>query len=244
MNAFAMKIRSFDLEPGRILARKYEVVRKIGAGWEGEVYKIHERGTDIERAAKLFFPERNVRNKVADAYAKKLHALKDCPIVIQYHFQETVRFRGTPVTVLISEYVEGDLLKEHVRRQPGKRLHVFQAAHLLHALASGIETIHNLGQYHGDLHDENIIVRRLGLTYELKILDLFNWGHGGRESRYDDICDLIRVFYDAVGGRERYSHQPRQVKEVCCGLKRSLILKKFRTARALKLNLEKQNWAV
>jgi len=239
-----MKIQAFDLQPGRILARKYEVVSRVGAGWEGEVYKIRERGTDIERAAKLFFPERNVGNKVADAYARKLHVLKDCPIVIQYHFQETVRFRGTPVTVLISEYVEGDILAGHIDKQPGKRLHVFQAAHLLHALAAGVESIHQLGQYHGDLHPENIIVRRLGLTYELKILDLFNWGRGGRETRYDDICDLVRVFYDAVGGRARYRNQPRQVKTICCGLKRTLILKKFRTARALRLHVENENWAV
>jgi hypothetical protein len=240
---FTMKIRSFDFQPGRSLARKYEVVSRVGSGWEGEVYKIRERGTDIERAAKLFFPERNVGNKVADAYAKKLHVLKDCPIVVQYHFQETVRFRGTPVTVLISEYVEGEPLLEHIRRQSGKRLHVFQAAHLLHALASGIETIHQLGQYHGDLHPENIMVRRLGLTYELKILDLFNWGRVGREGRYDDICDMVRIFYDAVGGRERYANQPPQVKKVCCGLKRTLILKKFRTARELRIHLESENWA-
>lgn len=239
----SMKIRAFDLQPGRILARKYEVVRRLGSGWEGEVYKIQERGTDIERAAKLFFPERNLRNKAADAYAKKLHLLKDCPVVIQYHLQETVRFRGTPVTVLISEFVDGELLSEHVRRQPGKRLHVFQGAHLLHALACGIEAIHNQGQCHGDLHDENIIVRRLGLSYELKILDLFNWGSAGRAGRYDDICDLIRVFYDALGGRARYASQPREVKAICCGLKRSLILKKFRTARGLRVHLEKQNWA-
>jgi serine/threonine protein kinase len=237
-----MKIRSFELEPGRILARKYEVVARIGAGWEGEVYKIQERGTNIDRAAKVFFPERNIRNRVADSYARKLHALKDCPIVVQYHQQETFRFRQTPVTILISEFVEGDLLQEHIRRQPGKRLPLFRAVHLLHALASGIEAMHQCGQYHGDLHSENIIVRRVGLTYELKVLDLFNWGRATRESRQDDICDVIRIFYDALGGRERYSKQPRQVKQICCGLKRSLILKKFRTARALRLHVEQENW--
>lgn len=238
-----MVIESFDLQPGRVLARKYEVVSRVGAGWEGEVYKIRERGTDIERAAKLFFPERNVGNRVADSYARKLHALKDCPIVIQYHFQETVRFRGTPVTVLISEYVEGERLEEHIRRQPGQHLPLFQAVHLLHSLVSGIEAIHHLGQQHGDLHSENIIVRRLGLSYELKILDLFNWGRRGRDGRYDDICDVVRVFYDALGGRRRYSRQPPQVKVICSGLKRSLILRKFRTARALRLHLESENWA-
>ena len=28
-------IESFDLKPGRILARKYEVVQPLGGGWEG-----------------------------------------------------------------------------------------------------------------------------------------------------------------------------------------------------------------
>lgn len=244
MWVFDMKIRSFELQPGRVLARKYAVVSKIGAGWEGEVYKVREHGTDIERAAKLFFPERNVRNRVADAYARKLHALKDCPIVIQYHLQETLRFRGMPVTALISEFVEGELLSDHIGRRRGKRLHVFQAAHLLHALASGIEDIHRQGQYHGDLHSDNIIVRQCRLTYELKILDLFNWGRVSRESRHDDICDLVRMFYDAVGGRIHYRTQPRQVKDICCGLKRSLILRKFRTARALRMHIEQENWDV
>ena len=40
-------IESFDLEPGRILARKYEIVSKLGGGWEGEVYRIRERTTGI-----------------------------------------------------------------------------------------------------------------------------------------------------------------------------------------------------
>ena len=31
---------SFDLQPGRVLARKFEVIRRLGAGWEGEVYLV------------------------------------------------------------------------------------------------------------------------------------------------------------------------------------------------------------
>ncbi len=57
-----VKIESFVLAPGRVIARKYEVVSKLGDGWEGEVYKIRERSTKIERAAKLFFPHRHPRN--------------------------------------------------------------------------------------------------------------------------------------------------------------------------------------
>ncbi len=36
---------SFNLSPGRILAKKYEVVSLLGSGWEGEVYLIREIAT-------------------------------------------------------------------------------------------------------------------------------------------------------------------------------------------------------
>ena len=48
----ANDIQTFDLAPGRTLARKYEVVSRLGGGWEGEVYRIREKSTGIERAAK------------------------------------------------------------------------------------------------------------------------------------------------------------------------------------------------
>ncbi len=242
MNKKTIK-ESFNLEPGRILARKYEVISRLGSGWEGEVYNIRELGTNIERAAKLFFPERNPKNRASDAYARKLYALRECPSVIQYHTRETITYKKNPLTILISEYVEGELLSDYLSRLPGKRLHIFQGIHLLHALSESLECMHRFGEYHGDLHPENIIMRRHGLSYELKLLDFFHWGRARRENMNDDICDLIRIFYDALGGRARYSKQPREVKEICCGLKRSLILKKFRTATALRLYLETQVWS-
>ena len=232
----------FDLQSGRTVARKYEVVCFLGAGWEGEVYKIRERSTDIERAAKLFYPERNVRNKAANLYARKLHKLRDCPVVIQYHFQESIVLRGTPITVLISDYVEGELLESYIRRIPGKRLPLFQGIHLLHAMASGLESIHLAGEYHGDLHSENVIIRGLGLSYELKFLDFFHYGKTSREVRDDDTCNAIRIFYDAIGGSRHYRKHPKEIRQICCGLKRSLIVRKFRSASALRAHLEKQSW--
>lgn len=236
------RIETFGFEEGHVLANKYIVVSHLGAGWEGEVYKIQEIGTDIERAAKIFFPDRNVRNRISNINARKLHQLRECPIVIKYHTRETILFQKTPVTLLISEYVEGEILTEYLARMPGKRLHVFQGIHLLHALAAGVECIHHYGEYHGDLHPDNIIVRRVGLSYELKFIDLFHWGKARKVNMDDDICDIIRIFYDAVGGRARYARQPQEVKDICRGLKRSLILRKFRNASELRLHLETQAW--
>lgn len=235
-------INSFDFNAGRVLAGKYEVLACLGKGWEGEVYHVIETRTGIERAVKFFYPQRNERDKSVSFYAKKLHKLRHCPILIQYHTQDTIRYKQQDVTFLVSEYVEGELLSSFIDRQPGKRLQAFQAIHLLHALVSGIEMIHGYDEYHGDLHTDNVILMRYGLGFELKLIDMYHWGAMRRENVHDDICDLIRIFYDAVGGKKYYAKQHRVVKEICCGLKRNLIIKKFPTAAELREHLETLEW--
>jgi len=236
-------IDSFDFPDGRVLAGKYVVTGKLGEGWEGEVYKVRERSTGIERALKIFFPHRNVKDRTFSFYARKLHKLRDCPILIQYHTEETITVRKVPVKCLISEYVEGVPLGAFLEEQPGKRISVFQGVHLLYALAKGIERIHFKREYHGDLHADNVIVCRHGLSFDLKLLDLFQWNAPRREAMEDDICDMIKLFYDAIGGRRFYAKQPAEVKEICCGLKRSLILQKFRSVSQLRQHLESMRWS-
>ncbi|MFH1845852.1 MAG: protein kinase [bacterium] len=235
-------IRTFGCVPGDILADKFEVIDRLGRGWEGEVYLVRERATGIERSAKLFFPQRNLGNRTVRFYAKKLHRLRHCPILIQYLSQETVRFGETRVTLLVSDYVEGELLSTFLKRQSGRRLDHFQGLHLLHELAAGIERIHNLREYHGDLHDENVIVRRRGIGFEVKLVDMYHWGPPSAANIRQDVADLIRIFYDVLGGQRWYSRQPPEVKAVCCGLKTSLMARKFRTAGQLRQYLETMTW--
>ena len=236
------QIEAFNLAPGRILARKYEVLSLLGAGWEGEVYLIREVATGIERTAKLFFPQRNERDKNALFYAKKLHKLRHCPIVIQYSARDTITVRGEPVTLLISEYVEGELLSQFFARQRGKRVTAYQSLHLLHALACGMENIHDMGEYHGDLHSDNIIVQRYGLRFDLKLVDLFHLGAPKKEYIHTDTVDMIHILYEALGGQKHYTQQPAEIKGIINGLKRSLILKKFKTAGELRRYLETMQW--
>jgi tRNA A-37 threonylcarbamoyl transferase component Bud32 len=242
MKAKAPRISSFKLSGGTLLAGKYEVVLRLGSGWEGEVYLVRECGTRIERTVKIFFPRRNLGNRALRFYARKLHKLRHCPIVIQYHTRDTFVFDGLPVSFLVSEFVEGELLSDFLKRQSGRRLNSFQAVHLLHALAAGIELIHNVGEYHGDLHTDNVIVLRHGLGFELKLLDMFSWGSPNAENIQHDVFDLIRIFYDALGGQRWYRRQPQEVKDICKGLKRSLIAREFRSAGQLCQHLEMMEW--
>jgi tRNA A-37 threonylcarbamoyl transferase component Bud32 len=184
-----------------------------------------------------------VGNKTLRTYAQKLYKLRNFPILIQYHASESFEYREQNVTFLVSELVEGQALNKFLARQPGKRLTVFEAVHLLYALAVGMEGIHNSREYHGDLHPGNIIVCRHGISFELKLLDFFDYGKGKTIDIHDDVCDLVRIFYDAVGGKARYARQPTVVKKICRGLKRTLILRQFRSAGQLRQFLETMEWS-
>lgn len=234
------KIDSFNLKPGRILLGKYEVLGKLGEGTEGEAYHVREIETGITRAAKIFYPHKNIKGKTTRFVAQKLHKLRHCPIIIQYFTQEKISFHKEKITALISEFVEGEQLSQYIKRR--RRLPLYEALHLLHALAKGVARIHDHKEYHGDIHDENIMVLRRGIWWDIELLDLYNHGRATKQLIADDVVDLVRVLYDMLGGRKYYAQQPRVVKNICCGLKRNIINNKFPTAHALVAFMDSFDW--
>jgi tRNA A-37 threonylcarbamoyl transferase component Bud32 len=236
------KVKRFDFAPGRSIGGKYVIDRPLGSGWEGEVYVITEKLTGIRRAAKFYYPHRDPTGKAAIAYARKLDALRHCPILMQYHHQEIAVVRKKKVQVVISELVEGEKLSEFLSRQPRHRLPTFEALNVLHVLARGIAPIHARGEYHGDIHDDNIMIRRMGVTFDVKLLDFFDLGKPTRGKIHKDVLNLVEVFHAIVGGREHYARQPRVVKDIIRGLKDSLILQRFQSAGDIQRHLENLKW--
>jgi tRNA A-37 threonylcarbamoyl transferase component Bud32 len=236
------KVKRFDFPAGRTVAGKYVIERPLGSGWEGEVYAIVERNTGIRRAAKFYYPHRDPTGKAAIAYARKLDALRHCPILMQYHHQEIAYVKRKKVMVVISELVEGRKLSEFLAAQRAHRLTTFEALHVLYVLAKGISPIHARGEYHGDIHDDNIMVRRQGIGFEVKLLDFFDLGRPTKGKIHKDVLNLIEVFHTIVGGRERYAQQPKVVKDIIRGLKDSLILQRFQSAGDIQAHLESLTW--
>jgi serine/threonine protein kinase len=236
------KIKRFDFAPGRIVAGKYEIDRLLGSGVEGEVYAIIERATGIRRAAKFYYPHRDPTGKAAIRYARKLDALRSCPILMQYYHQEVALVKRRKVTVVISELVEGRPLSEFLAAQPGKRLSTFEALHVLYELAKGIAPIHARGEYHGDIHDDNIMIRRHGIGFDVKLLDFYDLGKPTRDKIHKDVLNLVEVFHTLVGGRKHYAQQPQVVKEIVRGLKDSLIVQRFQSAGDIQRYLEALEW--
>jgi tRNA A-37 threonylcarbamoyl transferase component Bud32 len=242
MDRHARAVKRFDFPPGRIVAGKYQIDRPLGSGWEGEVYVIIERATGIRRAAKFYYPHRDPMGKAAISYARKLDALRHCPILMQYHHQEIAYVKRRKVTVVISELVEGQKLSEFLAAQPDHRLSTFEALHVLYVLARGIAPIHARGEYHGDIHDDNIMIRREGIGFEVKLLDFFDLGKPTRSKIQKDVLNLVQVFHTLVGGRKHYADQPQVVKDIVRGLKDSLILERFNDAGDIQRHLEALKW--
>jgi serine/threonine protein kinase len=232
----------FDLRPGLTLGRNYYVVEFLGSGWEGEVYKVEERRTGILRAAKIFFDHRRLKANQLRRYTRKLHKLRGCPIITQYHHRDIARVGGRQVEILVSDFAEGVLLSEYLNQKRGKRLVPFEALHLIHSLALGVEQIHFLGEYHGDIHTDNILVSKRGLGFEVHLIDFLDLGRSTREKIQIDVFDIIGVLYELVGGALGYRRCGKEIRTLVMGRKHNLISKKSRTAGQLRLAIENLEW--
>ncbi len=233
---------AINLSPGDLVAGKYTIEEILGKGWEGAVFRVREKGTGIERSLKIYDPRRDPRNRNVRWNARKLHKLRDCPVLVQYRTQEVVQIGGRRMNMLVADFVPGESLACFLLRQPGKRLDYFQGLHLLRTLAAGLEPVHALGEYHGDIHDENIIIQREGLGFQVRLLDLLDLGPAGPALIRRDMHQIIRLFYDVLGGARLYRNHPPEIKGIICGLKTSLMERKFRNAEQLGWYLDTLEW--
>ena len=237
-----MQDDGYKLPKGGLLGKNYQVLEFLGQGWEGEVYKVEERQTGILRAAKLFYKHPWFHTKPHVIYAKKQFKLRTCPIIIQYHNHDVTDIKKESVDYLISEFVDGEVLSQYIQRQPKKRLQPYEALHLFYSLVQGVEQVHYLGEYHGDIHTDNIIMQRKGLGYNIKLIDLLNLGKSTKTRIQADVFDLIQVFYEMLGGQKAYSKLNKNLKQIIMGQKKTLISKKFKQAGHIRLMLENLDW--
>lgn len=233
----------YNFAPGLVLARKYEVLARVRSRRSGELYALSERATGIERTARFFTPEVDPNNRHANSCARKLHRLRHCDILVQYRTQETISVAGRDVTFLVADSIPGQALEDLLARQPGGRLSWFEGLHLLHALALGVEKVHRAGEAHGELQLDNVVVRRRGLGFQVKLLDLEPGQRPVEEAIGDDVYDMVRLFHEAIGGAKTYARHPGDVRSICCGLRRAAILERFRDAGVLRHHLETLAWS-
>jgi len=232
----------FNLKAGRKVGRRFVIERQLGRGTEGEVYAIRELDTGVRRAAKLHYPDMDRQGKRAVKHAQRLESLRPCPIVLQYHHTEVLRVGKEKVHALISDLCDGQQLEQWIWAHPGGRLQPYLALHVLYNLVRGLECIHDAGQYHADVHSQNILIKARGVRFDLKLIDFFEWGRTTRSKQKQDIRDTIAVFYECLGGKPFYRRQSPEIKYIISGMRRQLMLERFPTITALRRHLESFEW--
>ncbi|MDP3511077.1 MAG: protein kinase [Candidatus Melainabacteria bacterium] len=154
---------------GRVLDNKYEIIKAIGGGASGQVYKAKHRMLNITVAVKVLAPQLStqpdlVRRFEREARAAGLLSHKNVLIVHDLGVTE----ESQPYMVM--EYLNGFSLAE-LLEQNGK-LALPDAVEIVSQICLGIGKAHEEGLVHRDLKPGNIMLVAEGdQTYTVKIVD-------------------------------------------------------------------------
>lgn len=150
-----------SLQPGTVIAGKYEVVKCLGAGNMGLVYACrHLELTGQMVAVKVLFPE-VANDKIASARfrneIKASYGVSHPNVVRAYEY-----FKDGDLIAYSMEYVGGGDLADRLERQEG--IPIPEAVRILVQICSGVQAIHDSGIVHRDLKPENILLSAEGMV--------------------------------------------------------------------------------
>ena len=148
----------FTVEPGAILANRYEILEYIGKGGMGVVYKAHDRTLDETVAIKILrqqpFDDPSLTQRfLAEIKLARRVTHKNVCRIHDYGEAESVRF-------ISMQFVEGIELGQMVRRRG--RLSADEGYDIALQLVDGLEAIHDQAIVHRDLKTSNVMIDRRG----------------------------------------------------------------------------------
>jgi serine/threonine protein kinase len=157
------------VEPGNVLADRFEVVARLAEGGMGEVFRVTDREAGIERAVKMMHGEINDDPELRSRFER------EAEIATTLSHQNIVRTLGlywhgaTPLIVM--ELLAGHSLREecHRKRACGARFTEEELRSIARQSAAGLDFAHQR-IVHRDIKPENIWVT------ESKIVCLMDFG--------------------------------------------------------------------
>ena len=146
------------LEPGTVLAQRYEIIEELGTGGMGSVYKAQDLELDRLVALKVIRPDLARNQSIVDRFKQELrlsHKVTHRNVVRMYDLAEDAGLRFVTM-----EMVEGRDLHS-ILKERGK-LPVDEAMDIFQQICGALEAAHGVGILHRDLKPQNVMCESTG----------------------------------------------------------------------------------
>lgn len=160
------EIKPLEFLAGALIAERYEILREIGKGGMGEVYKVMDLDLDEIVALKML----RIRSGISET--ERARFLREIKIARKISHPNVIRVYDLgsfkDITFLTMEYIEGPTLSEWVKESFSKGVSLKERVSILYKIAKGLEAAHFLGVIHRDLKPQNVLLTK---ELEPKIVD-------------------------------------------------------------------------
>lgn len=146
-----------QLQAGDVFANRFEVIRPIGQGGMGDVYKVHDRHLGERVALKTLRPDFIDIPKTAQFFRDEvLHARKISHRNICRIFDLHIDPKRKDALAFTMELLDGETLRAGMDRDG--QLSTKAALPLVKQMAEGLDALHAEGIVHCDFKPENVII--------------------------------------------------------------------------------------
>ncbi len=142
-----------SLREGSIFANRYEIIKTLGEGGMGAVYKARDIELEREVALKVIRPELSSNPEILQRFKQELilaRQVTDRNIIRIFDLGE-----AGGIKFITMEYIDGDDLRKILRQR--KKLEPVEAVGIMEQVAAGLAAAHREGIIHRDLKPGNIM---------------------------------------------------------------------------------------
>jgi len=160
------------LVTGRLISKRFRILRFIGKGGMGEVYEASDEELGGQLALKMILPGLIQNEEMLARFRREVQLARQVthPNVCRIFDVGRDKIAGTELLYLTMELIDGETLTEYLKRQ-GK-LRPADALPLLRQMAAGLRALHEKNIVHRDLKPSNVmLVRAAGGTARAVIGD-------------------------------------------------------------------------
>jgi len=144
-----------DLEPGRVLGKRFRIEQRVGEGGMGAVFRAIDLKTNRAVAVKTLLPE------AAKDPALRRRFEREAKILQKVEHPNFVRFLeygsgSSEPAYVVMEFLDGAALSKLLTSE--SRLIPQRALHITRHVLTGLEHAHRLGIVHRDVKPDNVVI--------------------------------------------------------------------------------------